>query len=225
MLQAWFWTFSSSEIFPFCFQIINNYLDRPHARAMDGASPSVMHFRDSKRKVDYVLAYHYRKRTSHHHPSGGSLGGLHRPVNLAVVSNGETGKSHGEEQPQQNHDQNMPQQQPDQAGVHVIELSPLDALEEEKQEQREEYERNLMEAGLEIEKDIEVRGQGAFPQCSTGLLTGKMLPEFSTESKYGEAPNVAGVKALVNTLGQPGLFFLAFLHKTLLPRPEYTVVV
>ncbi|XP_019399761.1 PREDICTED: anoctamin-2 [Crocodylus porosus] len=140
--------------------IINNYLDRPHVRAVDGASPSVMHFRDSKRKVDYVLAYHYRKRTSHHHPSGGSLGGLHRPANLAVVSNGETGKSHGEEQPQQNHDQNMPQQQPDQAGAHVIELSPLDALEEEKQEQREEYERNLMEAGLEIEKDIENKSQG-----------------------------------------------------------------
>lgn len=40
----------------------------------------------------------------------------------------------------------------------MLELSPLDALEEERRLQREEYERNLLEAGLEIEKDPEVRG-------------------------------------------------------------------
>uniref|UniRef100_A0A8C3FLS4 Anoctamin n=1 Tax=Chrysemys picta bellii TaxID=8478 RepID=A0A8C3FLS4_CHRPI len=82
---------------------INNYLDGTQVGARGGTSPGGKHFRDSKRKVDYVLAYHYRKRASHH-----------------------------------------------------SEQHPLDALEEERREQREEYERNLVEAGLEIEKDIEM---------------------------------------------------------------------
>uniref|UniRef100_A0A8C0BTZ4 Anoctamin dimerisation domain-containing protein n=1 Tax=Buteo japonicus TaxID=224669 RepID=A0A8C0BTZ4_9AVES len=81
-------------------------------------SPSGMHFRDSKRKVDYVLAYHYRNRLARHPP------GAERP------------------------------------GLEVIELGPPDALEEEKRLQREEYERNLVEAGLEIEKDPENKSQG-----------------------------------------------------------------
>uniref|UniRef100_A0A8B9NUN0 Anoctamin dimerisation domain-containing protein n=1 Tax=Apteryx owenii TaxID=8824 RepID=A0A8B9NUN0_APTOW len=111
-------------------QIINNYLDRTQEGTADRTSPSGMHFRDSKRKVDYVLAYHYRKR-------------FPQSASLAVVSNGETGKK-----------------QPGLLGARVVELSPLDALEEEKRVQREEYEHNLMEAGLEIEKDVENKTQG-----------------------------------------------------------------
>lgn len=91
-----------------------------------------MHFHDNQRKVDYVLAYHYRKRGAH--PSHGSPGHL-----LAIISNGETGK------------------EPHAGGSHDIELGRLDALEEERKEQREEFEHNLMEAGLELEKDLEVR--------------------------------------------------------------------
>lgn len=123
-----------------------------------------MHFRDSKRKVDYVLAYHYRKRASQHQRGIGSLGPLHRPSPLAIISNGEMGKSHSEQQ--QNQGQNAPQQQHVQPEAQMIEMSPVDALEEEKREQREEYERNLVEAGLEIEKDIEVRGPGAWHWAS-----------------------------------------------------------
>uniref|UniRef100_A0A8C3SQ41 Anoctamin dimerisation domain-containing protein n=1 Tax=Chelydra serpentina TaxID=8475 RepID=A0A8C3SQ41_CHESE len=100
-------------------------------------SPGGKHFRDSKRKVDYVLAYHYRKRASQHQRGIGSLGPLHRPFPLAIISNGEMGKK-----------------------AQLIEMSPLDALEEEKREQREEYERNLVAAGLEIEKDIENKSYG-----------------------------------------------------------------
>uniref|UniRef100_A0A8C8E964 Anoctamin n=1 Tax=Otus sunia TaxID=257818 RepID=A0A8C8E964_9STRI len=88
------------------------------------ASSSVMHFRDSKRKVDYVLAYHYRNRLARHLPG------------------------------------RAPQERPGSPGPEVIELCPLDALEEEKRLQREEYERNLVEAGLEIEKDPENKSQG-----------------------------------------------------------------
>uniref|UniRef100_A0A8D2ITY3 Anoctamin 2 n=1 Tax=Varanus komodoensis TaxID=61221 RepID=A0A8D2ITY3_VARKO len=102
-------------------------------------SPGGMHFRDSKRKVDYVLAYHYRKCSSQ--SGGGSPGLLHRPV--AIISNGETAKS-----------------QPEHPDVEVVDLGPLDPLEEAKREQRDEFERNLMEAGLEIEKDVENKSQG-----------------------------------------------------------------
>uniref|UniRef100_A0A8C0H1I5 Anoctamin n=1 Tax=Chelonoidis abingdonii TaxID=106734 RepID=A0A8C0H1I5_CHEAB len=116
---------------------INNYLDGTQVEARGGTSPGGKHFRDSKRKVDYVLAYHYRKRASQHQRSIGSLGHLHRPSPLAIISNGEMGKK-----------------------AQMIEMSPLDALEEEKREQREEYERNLVEAGLELEKDIENKSHG-----------------------------------------------------------------
>uniref|UniRef100_A0A8C0E8P4 Anoctamin n=1 Tax=Bubo bubo TaxID=30461 RepID=A0A8C0E8P4_BUBBB len=95
--------------------------------AVDKACSSGMHFRDSKRKVDYVLAYHYRNRLARHLPGGG---------------------------------QRAPQERPGSPGPEVIELGPLDALEEEKRLQREEYERNLVEAGLEIEKDPENKSQG-----------------------------------------------------------------
>uniref|UniRef100_A0A8B9IRS7 Anoctamin n=1 Tax=Amazona collaria TaxID=241587 RepID=A0A8B9IRS7_9PSIT len=110
--------FHVCETHVFLFQIINNYLDGTQGGAMHKTSPSGMHFRDSKRKVDYVLAYHYRKRLAQHPPGVGPL------------------------------------------GMEVIELGPLDAVEEEKRLQREEYERNLVEAGLEIEKDPENKSQG-----------------------------------------------------------------
>ncbi|XP_069905445.1 anoctamin-2 isoform X2 [Oryctolagus cuniculus] len=115
--------------------VINNYLDA-NEPASSEARLSRMHFHDNRRKVDYVLAYHYRKRGAH--PGQGSPG-----HSLAIVSNGETGK------------------EPHAGGPGDIELGPLDALEEERKEQREEFEHNLMEAGLELEKDLESKSQGS----------------------------------------------------------------
>uniref|UniRef100_A0A8C5TEG7 Anoctamin dimerisation domain-containing protein n=1 Tax=Malurus cyaneus samueli TaxID=2593467 RepID=A0A8C5TEG7_9PASS len=126
-------------------QIINNYVDGAQGDARDKASPSGLHFRDSKRKVDYVLAYHYRRRLARHAPGAASPEPVHRSASVALVSNGGT--------------EPRPQQQ-QQYGGQRGELSPLDALEEEKRLQREEYERNLLEAGLEIEKDPENKSQG-----------------------------------------------------------------
>ncbi|XP_030877232.1 anoctamin-2-like [Leptonychotes weddellii] len=111
--------------------VINNYLDANEPVSSE-ACLSRMHFHDNQRKVDYVLTYHYRKRGVQ--PGLGSPG-----QSLAIVSNGETGK------------------EPHAGGHGDIELGPLDALEEEKKEQREEFEHNLMEAGLELEKDLECR--------------------------------------------------------------------
>nr|XP_010956050.1 PREDICTED: anoctamin-2 [Camelus bactrianus] len=114
--------------------VINNYLDASEQVSSE-ARLSRMHFHDNQRKVDYVLAYHYRKRGAH--PGHGSPGHA-----LAVISNGETGKD------------------PRAGAPGDIDLGPLDALEEERKEQREEFEHNLMEAGLELEKDLESKSQG-----------------------------------------------------------------
>ncbi|XP_032973360.1 anoctamin-2 isoform X2 [Rhinolophus ferrumequinum] len=115
--------------------IVNNYMDA-NEPVFSEACLSLMHFRDNQRKVDYVLAYHYRKRGAH--PVHGFPG-----HSLAIVSNGETGKERHA------------------GGPGDIELGPLDALEEERKEQREEFEHNLLEAGLELEKDLESKNQGS----------------------------------------------------------------
>ncbi|KAM6435930.1 anoctamin-2 isoform 1-T1 [Liasis olivaceus] len=126
--------------------VINNYLDGAQLSVPESTSPGGMHFRDSKRKVDYVLVYHYRKHSSD--PGGDPPGPLQRPVSLAIISNGETAKSQQKQQ-----EGSTPEAQ-------IIDLTPQDALEGAKQEQREEFERNLIEAGLELEKDVENKSQG-----------------------------------------------------------------
>ncbi|NXC31459.1 ANO2 protein, partial [Campylorhamphus procurvoides] len=140
--------------------IINNYVEGMQGAAMEKATPSGMHFRDSKRKVDYVLAYHYRKRLAQPPPGLDSPEHTRRAPSLALVSNGGTGK--GCVEPQQHHidGQRALEEWPGLPGVEVIELNPLDTLEEEKRLQREEFEHNLVEAGLEIEKDPENKSQG-----------------------------------------------------------------
>ncbi|XP_074728144.1 anoctamin-2 isoform X2 [Strix uralensis] len=143
----------------FSSSIINNYLERTQGEAVDKASSSGMCFRDSKRKVDYVLAYHYRNRLARHQPGAGSPKPTRGSASLALVSNGGAEKGHAEPR-QQEGGQRAPQERPGSPGPEVIELGPLDALEEEKRLQREEYEHNLVEAGLEIEKDPENKSQG-----------------------------------------------------------------
>ncbi|ETE62365.1 Anoctamin-2, partial [Ophiophagus hannah] len=124
--------------------VINNYVDGAQSGVSESpsSSPGGMHFRDSKRKVDYVLVYHYRKHSSDH--GGDSQGPLHRPGSLAIISNGETTKSQQKQQ-----DGSTPEAQ-------IIDVAPQDALEVAKEEQREEFERNLVEAGLELEKEAEM---------------------------------------------------------------------
>ncbi|XP_052646512.1 anoctamin-2 isoform X2 [Harpia harpyja] len=140
----------------FSSSIINNYLDGTQGGAVDKASLSGMHFRDSKRKVDYILAYHYRNRLARHPPGAGSPEPTRGSASSALVLNGGMGKGRAE-LPRQDDGRHAQQERP---GLEVIELGPPDALEEEKRLQREEYERNLVEAGLEIEKDPENKSQG-----------------------------------------------------------------
>ncbi|KAM9311169.1 anoctamin-2 [Gastrophryne carolinensis] len=155
--------------------VVNNYVDGNQPIKTSG-----MHFGDGKRKVDYVLTYHYRHRSSHQNGSP-----TNPPPPAVIVSNGnsvtpeEIGKPPPEQPlPGELHHQQQKLKEPDlqksqdhqQASngnsschpheVVVVEMSHHDALEEEKRCQREEFERNLMEAGLEIEKDPENKPQG-----------------------------------------------------------------
>ncbi|KAI1238886.1 hypothetical protein IHE44_0011977, partial [Lamprotornis superbus] len=139
--------------------IINNYVEGTLAGVRDKASPSGLHFRDSKRKVDYVLAYHYRRSLARQAPGPASPEPWHGSPSVVLVSNGGTGKGRAEPQ-QQDHGQRALPEWPGLPGLELVDLSPLDVLEEERRLQREEYERNLLEAGLEIEKDPENKSQG-----------------------------------------------------------------
>ncbi|KAM8973758.1 anoctamin-2 isoform 2-T2 [Pelodytes ibericus] len=157
--------------------VINNYVDGSQATKQSG-----MHFGDGKRKVDYVLAYHYRHRSSNHNGSPET----HRPP-AVIISNGnsvtpeEIGKTppeqplpgelhHQQEKSKDLNHQKQHNQDHQHSGngnqschpheVVVVEMSHHDSLEEEKKCQREEFERNLIEAGLELEKDPEIKNQG-----------------------------------------------------------------
>nr|XP_030690528.1 anoctamin-2 isoform X3 [Globicephala melas] len=127
--------------------VINSYLEACEPLSSEPRL-SRLHFHDNQRKVDYVLVYHYRKRGAH--PGHGSPG-----HSLAIVSNGETSKD------------------PDAGAPGDIEPGPLDALEEERKEQREEFEHNLLEAGLELEKDLErymIKSEGSIAKTFNEIL-------------------------------------------------------
>ena len=94
-------------------------------------------FSDGRRKVDYVLAYHYKKRrTSQPRLSIVSNGSLPMPAAVRSDAHAELGEGQGVG--------------PDGSG----EESKMS--QEEKALIREEFEYGLLEAGLQIERDKEV---------------------------------------------------------------------
>uniref|UniRef100_A0A672RHX0 Anoctamin n=1 Tax=Sinocyclocheilus grahami TaxID=75366 RepID=A0A672RHX0_SINGR len=108
-----------------------------------GDSRKRLCFADGRRKVDYVLVYHYRKRSS--------VRGSPSQHRLSIISNGSYPL--GVEEKDQEGGKDEP------AEV-VVDVGPPDPADGEKIMIREEFEGNLKDAGLEIEHDKENKAHG-----------------------------------------------------------------
>ncbi|XP_026064968.1 anoctamin-1-like isoform X2 [Carassius auratus] len=100
-------------------------------------------FADGRRKVDYVLVYHYRKRSS--------VRGSPSQHRLSTISNGSYPLGVEEKDTEGGKDEH--------AEV-VVDVGPPDPADGEKIIIREEFEGNLKDAGLEIEHDKENKAHG-----------------------------------------------------------------
>lgn len=113
-------------------QLLNSLSVDPDAECKYG-----LYFTDGKRKVDYVLVYHYKR------PSGSRTLARRVPPSDAALAAARSVKQ----------DQPLPGQG---RPVGADEPEPPADLHEDKQSRREEYEGNLLEAGLELEHDLDV---------------------------------------------------------------------
>ncbi|XP_067414324.1 anoctamin-1 isoform X1 [Emydura macquarii macquarii] len=114
--------------------LLNSLCQDPDANCKYG-----VYFRDGKRKVDYILVYHYKKSS------------VSRTLTRRIHHNDSSARSIKQDLPL-----------PGKGGhLDMGESEPhMDYHEDDKRFRREEYEGNLMEAGLELERDEDTKIHG-----------------------------------------------------------------
>lgn len=169
---------------PHVFQVVSSASTPP-------SSGEGLHFSDGCRKVDYVLVFHQRRRSSIRSPARKSVS----QDRLSIVSNGNFppavdadaatgGGGLGREAAS--------------GGEVFMELEggegnePVEAVDHEMQLIRQEFEANLLEAGLEIERDREVSDfimsasstqpadDGRTEKCDKYAVVGHISPPVNT---------------------------------------------
>lgn len=113
-------------------------------------------FSDGRRKVDYVLVFHQRRHSSIRSPANTSVS----HDRLSIVSNGNFPPSVGPDA-EAGRGGSVPAEEAPSVGEVFVELGGNESAEPADHEMhliRQEFEANLLEAGLEVERDSEVRG-------------------------------------------------------------------